>query len=478
MPSYNNNRLAALLHQLVHVILIAVAFWVAYYTKINLPLGLGGLSELYDYRFDLFLGIVCFHFSLRFFGAYAPRRNISLMRTLLKALQVTCVSVIGMVFFNYLLHHTAVSRLLVGLFSCYSFLLLGTFEYLVAHLISNHLKIHKKNILIIGSRRQAAEFIRTVMHQKALGYRVIGCLELPSMAERVGHRIYEAIKVIGTIDNLESILRNNPIDELVFGISLERITDVHEYIFLAESMGVNIRILPNFQLNTIRYYPKTASARLDDFFGAQTLTLSSRPHNETQLLVKSIIDYTGAALGLIVISPLLALIAVAVGTTSPGGILFCQERCGLNGRIFKMYKFRTMVANAEKIKRDLEEQNEMDGPVFKIKNDPRITTVGRFLRATSLDELPQLFNVLKGEMSLVGPRPPLPSEVSQYKLWQRRRLAMKPGLTCIWQVSGRNDISFERWMEMDLQYIDNWSLKLDLILLLKTVKEVTVGGGK
>jgi len=159
-------------------------------------------------------------------------------------------------------------------------------------------------------------------------------------------------------------------------------------------------------------------------------------------------------------------------------MIFSQERSGLNGRRFMLHKFRTMVVNAEDLKEKLLEENEVDGPVFKIKKDPRITWTGAFLRKTSLDELPQLFNVLKGEMSLVGPRPPIPSEVERYKLWQRRRLSMKPGMTCIWQVSGRNNISFEQWMNMDLEYIDNWSLRLDLKLLLLTVREVTIGGGR
>ena len=472
------NILAVLLHQLTHVVLIVLAFYAAYCTKMNLPPGLGGLVDRYDYYFDLFFGVVCFHFSLRWFGVYAPRRSISLIRALLEALQVTGLGVVGMVFLDYLLHRHTVSRLLMALFACYGFLLLGIFEYFFLRFHANYLKNHKKHILVIGSRGRTTEFIRAVARQPESGYRIIGCLEAPAMAETIGNRVYESVKVIGTIDELESILTNNPVDELVFGIPLKKITDVHEYIFLAESMGTNIRILPDFQIRAINYYPQTADARLDYFLGTQTMTLSSVPRKEGQLLVKSLFDYVAAAIGLVVISPLLVVIAAAVGLTSRGGVLFRQERCGLNGRVFRMYKFRTMVSDAETMKVVLNGQNEMDGPVFKIKNDPRITQVGRFLRVTSLDELPQLFNILKGEMSLVGPRPPIPAEVSQYKLWQRRRLSMKPGLTCIWQVSGRNNIPFERWMEMDLQYIDNWSLKLDFILLLRTMIEVVVAKGR
>ena len=172
------------------------------------------------------------------------------------------------------------------------------------------------------------------------------------------------------------------------------------------------------------------------------------------------------------------LTALAIKIEDPkGGIFFGQQRSGLFGREFKMWKFRSMVSNAEEMRVALEEQNEMDGPVFKIKHDPRITRVGRFIRKTSIDELPQLWNVLVGQMSLVGPRPPIPAEVAEYERWQMRRLSMRPGITCIWQVSGRNNVDFETWMKLDLQYIDNWTLFLDIKLLLKTVPVVLLRQG-
>jgi lipopolysaccharide/colanic/teichoic acid biosynthesis glycosyltransferase len=189
-------------------------------------------------------------------------------------------------------------------------------------------------------------------------------------------------------------------------------------------------------------------------------------------------DYLGAGVGLLCLSPLFLLIILIVKITSPGSAFFTQERCGLYGRTFKMIKFRTMVKNAENLKKKLEQENEADGPVFKITNDPRITPLGKFLRQTSLDELPQLINVLQGHMSLVGPRPPIPEEVQQYDPWQRRRLSMKPGITCIWQVSGRNNIHFDDWMRLDLDYIDNWSLWLDIKILLWTIKEVASFHGR
>ena len=194
-------------------------------------------------------------------------------------------------------------------------------------------------------------------------------------------------------------------------------------------------------------------------------------------MVKRLIDIITSAILLVLFSPLFAIVSILIKTTSKGPIFFRQQRVSYNGRQFSFLKFRTMIENAEELKKDLMELNEMDGPVFKIKNDPRTTKVGRFLRKTSIDELPQLINVLKGDMSLVGPRPPLPSEVLEYGLADRRRLSMRPGITCIWQVNGRNDISFEKWMELDREYIDNWSLGLDLKILAKTIPSVIRGSG-
>jgi exopolysaccharide biosynthesis polyprenyl glycosylphosphotransferase len=217
--------------------------------------------------------------------------------------------------------------------------------------------------------------------------------------------------------------------------------------------------------------------RMGVFQKRPAMIFSTTPDSSTALLMKDISDRVFALLGIILFSPVMLGISLLVKVTSKGPIFFRQERSGLNGKRFLMYKFRTMVENADQMKDSLQEKNEMDGPVFKITDDPRLTRLGKILRKTSLDELPQVFNVLKGEMALVGPRPPLPKEVSRYDLWQRRKLSMKPGLTCLWQISGRNDINFERWMKMDLEYIDNWSLWLDTKILFKTIPAVILGTG-
>ena len=184
---------------------------------------------------------------------------------------------------------------------------------------------------------------------------------------------------------------------------------------------------------------------------------------------KRAIDIIGAGSGLLLLSPVIVIVACAIKFTSKGPIFFSQKRVGKNGELFDMYKFRSMVVNAEELKEKLAHQNEMSGPMFKMKDDPRVTKVGKFIRKTSLDELPQLWNVLKGDMSLVGPRPSLPKEVKQFEKWMFRRLTVKPGLTCYWQVSGRNNIDFEDWMKLDISYVDDRNLWIDIKLIFKTV---------
>lgn len=221
-----------------------------------------------------------------------------------------------------------------------------------------------------------------------------------------------------------------------------------------------------------------------DIYG-HTITRSENPEIVSQSLeplgltkyAKIVVDMVGALFGIVILSPLSLLIALAIKLDDGGPILFKQIRVGKNGKTFVFYKFRTMNVEAEDQKKALKHLNDMSGPVFKISNDPRVTRIGRFLRRTSMDELPQFYNVLKGDMSLVGPRPPLPSEVEQYDAWQCRRLCIKPGITCLWQVNGRNNIDFDKWVKLDLEYIDNWSLWLDFKIITKTIPAILKGDG-
>lgn len=317
-------------------------------------------------------------------------------------------------------------------------------------------------VLILGSGQAAHSYLDKVKKNPQLGYKVVGYLA----PERNGMQI----PYLGDYSNLESVMTMKIVDVTVITASLsdERVKDCIE---LLDLMGKTVTIL----LDDV--VAKVTRSRPVDFGGLPMVAYDGRPRLPGHELVKRAMDIIISGIGIIVISPILLLIAIAIKLSSKGPVIFAQERVGLNGRIFKMFKFRSMVVNAEELKAKLAHLNEMSGPVFKIKDDPRVTPVGKFLRKTSLDELPQLMNVSLGSMSLVGPRPPLPSEVNMYDPKHRKRLAVKPGITCIWQISGRNNVDFEEWMEMDAEYVDRWSLWLDIEILAKTVPVVLLRKG-
>ena len=279
-------------------------------------------------------------------------------------------------------------------------------------------------------------------------------------------RSYPAV----TLPELPELLRRHVIDEVIFAVAKEDLEKLGDAFLVCEEEGVKTRVLLSF-------FPQVISKVYLERLGSKPLlTFSATPEDES-LLLKRGLDFIMALIALVALSPLLLILAVLVKLTSRGPILFSQTRCGLGGRRFTLYKFRSMRADADLLREELEALNEVDGPVFKIRNDPRCTPIGRFMRKFSLDELPQLLNIIKGDMSFVGPRPPLPEEVEKYERWQRRRLRMQPGLTCLWALEGRSKLSFRRWMELDLEYIDHWSMTLDWKILLKTIPIVLVGRG-
>lgn len=279
-------------------------------------------------------------------------------------------------------------------------------------------------------------------------------------------------RVLGVATELEQVLRAVPVAEVYLSsTSHQHAEEIQAAVKVCERFGVPFAT-PAVMFRLDRARPLDAHGVKDGYIHYQSV--QSKP---VELAFKRLFDIVSTGVALWVLAPFLLGVAAVVKLTSKGPVLFRQQRVGLHGRPFQMLKFRTMVTNAEELKATLAAQNEMDGPVFKIKRDPRITPVGRVLRKFSIDELPQLINVLRGDMSVVGPRPPVPNEVAKYEPWQRRRLSVRPGLTCIWQVSGRNEISFEQWMYMDLQYIDTWSFSKDVGLILKTFPVVLTGRG-
>jgi exopolysaccharide biosynthesis polyprenyl glycosylphosphotransferase len=298
--------------------------------------------------------------------------------------------------------------------------------------------------------------------------RVVGYLAFSGERPAPG----SSLPVLGGVARLEEVLCTVPVDVVyIAGNAQKHAQEMQVAIKLCECLGIPFALpLHSFRMDRAR--PARTHAVGDGYL--HFVTHAPQPH---QMALKRLFDISVSALALAVLSPLLVGVAALIKLTSRGPIFFKQKRVGLYGKPFHMLKFRSMVVNAEELRVKLEAFNEQAGPVFKMKDDPRITRVGRFIRKYSIDELPQLLNVLRGEMSLVGPRPPLPSEVAKYATWQRRRLSVRPGLTCIWQVSGRNQISFDEWMYLDMRYIDHWSLGTDLGLILKTVPVVLTGSG-
>ena len=322
-----------------------------------------------------------------------------------------------------------------------------------------------RQLLIVGFNERARRLAAKFDACPELGYRILGFVcEGPVEEERANTHW----TICGAIDDLQTLLQRDVVDEVLICLPLQtHFAAVAHTVRLGEELGIVVRVAPDPEQEA----PFLGRMHLELFDGQYVLTFF-REHLLFQLLMKRLIDISASFMLLVVLFPLLTVVTLVIKLSSPGPVFFVQERVGMNRRRFKLYKFRSMAADAELRKLEFAHLNEMDGPVFKIANDPRVTPFGRLIRRTSIDELPQLFNVLIGDMSLVGPSPPVPSEVEQYDWLFQRRLSTKPGITCLWQVSGRNQVSFQEWMELDKQYVQNWSLWLDLKILLRTIPVV------
>ena len=410
---------------------------------------------------------------LYYFGMYDSFRIKHISDVLFIVIETTFV---GIGFFGSFLFITkihSISRLQIG----YSFLLAALFISIEKIFLIKYFRYQRKkginirNFLIVGTGKRAQDFINLINKHAEWGIKAIGLID--DDTSRVSAGTMYGYKILGTIDDIPNIIHNHVVDEVLFVVPrswLNKIEKVISYISEVEGIKVSVAIdLFEHHLSKAKY------TYLDTL---PLLTFDSAPSELMQLLIKRLLDLFFSIIAMLVISPVFLIAAIFIKVSSKGPVFFRQQRCSLNGRRFTLYKFRTMVADAETKLRELLEYNEMQGPVFKMKNDPRLTKVGKFLRKFSIDELPQFWNVFRGDMSLVGPRPPIPAEVAKYEPWQRRRLSMRPGITCLWQARGRNKINdFNEWMELDLEYIDNWSLWFDFKILLKTVPVVLFGIG-
>jgi exopolysaccharide biosynthesis polyprenyl glycosylphosphotransferase len=327
-----------------------------------------------------------------------------------------------------------------------------------------------KKILIIGTGARAEWFAKQMLYRNDFGYRLVGYVDSQM---RFNNNGLAHVTWLGDVPDLPRIINDEVIDEVFIALPIKsQYAQIESAITTLEEQGIMVHLASDL------FPHKLARSRAWEFEGTPLLSLHSAPPVTWKTEVKRLIDIAVSAIMLVVLAPLLALVALIIKLDSHGSIFFVQERVGFNKRRFRMLKFRTMRHDAEACMKEIEHLNEKSGPIFKIRNDPRITRVGRWLRRTSIDELPQLVNVLLGDMSVVGPRPlSVRDAVRMEEAWQKRRFSVKPGLTCLWQVSGRSNLSFEQWMQLDLEYIDRWSLVLDWSILLRTIPAILTARG-
>ncbi|MBX7145611.1 MAG: sugar transferase [Oligoflexia bacterium] len=476
------------------VAIIIACFFAAYYSRssllfwnetLDLGLQFGGevLAPVRDYFIVLLVALISYLVLLNTFGAYSSMR-LSSSWQLLRISFLSSFIVFFVLAATLFLLKIDLSRSFIGLFCFLVALFLTGERYLVLNLLRFWRRRGKnfRNILICGFGEQALRLTAEVSRRSELGIRIRVFahlrddvpLQLADAFRREVRRISGSSpgRLIGGSSAIAKALREYAIDEVIFTDVVDVMPHVEEMVLICSEQGVRTTIAADlFSIGMVK-------SGLSYFGDMPLIHFQTPPGDRWELSLKRVIDVLGAGLLLVLLAPLFALLAVAIRLDSAGPVFFRQRRMGLNGRIFELIKFRSMRLGAEQQLGELKKFNEMSGPVFKLRDDPRVTRVGRVLRRFSLDELPQLWNVLVGDMSLVGPRPPIPGEVSMYERRDRRRLSMRPGMTCTWQVSGRNEISdFESWVKLDLEYIDNWSLARDFSLLFRTIPAVIFGRG-
>jgi exopolysaccharide biosynthesis polyprenyl glycosylphosphotransferase len=453
---------------LADVILTTLAFCAAYQTRV-------WLQFRFEHRFHLGFPITAMlllysvgcYIAIGYWLDIYERLDSAHTRVVLRdtfrqcALGAICL-VTGEFFFRLDL-----SRPFVALFATYSWILLCLFRIQAGHAIG---AIRRRfnaahYVMVVGSGESAVRLGKALEQSSDYGIRLAGFFD-----HEAGKITISKDYDVHPLSQLPEMLKQHVIDEIIFAVDSSQFAGMEEIFLLCDEEGVRTRVVVDFfpHVNSELYLDRLGSAPL--------LTFSAAPHDEVRLLLKRSIDVLLAAAALLLLLPFMLITALLIRWTSPGPAIFRQERCGLNGRRFVFYKFRSMCLNAEEMKPALQHLNSKS-TAFKIPNDPRLTGVGKFLRKFSIDEWPQLWNVLKGDMSLVGPRPAVPEEVVMYQRWQRRRLRMRPGLTCLWAIAGRDALDFDSWMRMDMQYIDNWSLVLDWKIILRTIPRVLTGKG-
>lgn len=451
------------------VLFTVLTFLFAFWLRNNyLP---KGDIDLYSHLFLIPLLLALLLNFLSYFGAYSSPHRSSLTQyayAIFRGLTFTLGILLSLLF---LLNIQYVSRFVVIIFSFIDFIFLLFIRFIVIEYFKRSVKsgINSLKILIIGTGERAKELARELKKQSVWGVEIIGYLDPDPKC--IGIKI-DNVPVIGSIENVSECLKKNVIDEVIIAIPRSLLEDAEPIAHACEEEGITLKFMADV------FSVKVARVSLTTIGSIPLLTMEAVALDDNKLFIKRVVDLTLTSLAMPLVLPIMAIAAIAIKLDSPGRVFFIQERVGLRKHIFPMFKFRSMHTDAEEKLKEIEHLNEAEGPIFKIANDPRITRVGKFIRKTSIDELPQLFNVLRGEMSLVGPRPMSIRDVNLFdKGIQRKRFSVKPGITCIWQISGRSNLPFHQWLEMDLEYINNWSIFLDFKILLKTIPAVMTTKG-
>jgi len=463
----NHERKWKILFGFVDGLLTAAAFGLAYELRQRLPLNLRFFLVPEALTGLLAFCVATWVVSGYWLNIYARFDSVRVGRILGDAVRQAGCGGVALLILLYGLK-LEVSRVFLGAFIFLSWMFLVTFRFAArsfAPSISRHFGA-ERNVLIVGTGSRAQQLAKSLEPYQKYGLQILGFVAVTEHALSST----QPYPVFPLADLRSVLARKFIIDEVYFAAENHELASLEDAFRWCDEEGVCRRIAADF-------FPRvTGYVALEQLGNTPLITFSGAPGDDVLLLAKRTIDLVLATLGIVLLSPVFLVVMVLVRLTSRGPVIFRQSRCGLNGRMFTCYKFRTMVRDAEDRLHEVRHLNSKE-IVMKIPNDPRLTSVGRWLRKFSLDELPQLFNVVRGDMSLVGPRPAIPSEVAQYQRWQRRRLRMRPGLTCLWALRGRDKVDFEAWMRLDLQYIDNWSLGLDARIILMTIPNVLSGRG-
>lgn len=462
--------------QLLDLITVIAAFLASFMVwNILFSLYPNSISTPFHLRIEHIL--LMFYFAILYviifnlFNAYSYQRFTSIITEFGIVLKVTLLGVAISLTNIFLIGYGSIPRILFVLAAGLSTIFLITQKFIVFYIAKNIRRKGKnrKRIILAGTEKRSMDFLDKIEKNFGWGLDVIGILGEDK--SKVGNYI-NGIKVLDSIDNIECVIKEYNPEEIIITISTKYFDQIRYIIEVCEQVGLQVRLNSDF------FGRLTKNIKVDNIFGLNIISFIFINQNKFELTIKRILDFIISFLMLLLLFPLFLIISLIIFLQDGRPILYPWKIMGQNRKPINSWKFRTMVKNADELKKELIIKNEMTGPVFKLKNDPRILPIGKFLRRFSLDELPQLFSVLKGDLSLVGPRPPLQYEYKEFDLWHRRKLSVKPGLTCLWQISGRNNISsFDEWVKLDFEYIDNWSLALDFKILLKTIPAVLSGNG-